>query len=340
MGKSIFGKWNIEMFILKNALKILAFLWCFFSALGCLAQTTATYPNKPIRIIVPVAAGGNVDIIARSLALELSKGLGQPVLVENRPSAASIVGTQLVSRSAPDGYTLLAHSSTFFSAPLISANAGYDPIKDFSAVSLTCKLPMFILVNPNLPARNLSDLVALAKANPGTIASASSGNGSTGHMALEVFSSRSGAKFLNVFYKGNAQAIVDIVSGQVPMMFDQVSTGIQQVRNNTLRPLAVTSLTRSPLLPDLPTVSESGYPGYEDVTLNLLLAPAGTPPEILNKLNLEVVKAFGSPELRSKFAERGIELATSSSPEEASNLVKSEVARLSKVVREAGIKPE
>ena len=145
---------------------------------------------------------------------------------------------------------------------------------------------------------------------------------------------------MNVFYKGNAQAIVDIVSGQVPMMFDQVSTGIQQVRNNTLRPLAVTSLTRSPLLPDLPTVSESGYPGYEDVTLNLLLAPAGTPPEILNKQNLEVVKAFGSPELRSKFAERGIELATSSSPEEASNLVKSEVARLSKVVREAGIKPE
>ena len=288
-------------------MRTLALLGIAFSTLGCLAQTAANYPNKPIRIIVPVAAGGNVDIIARSLALELSKSLGQPVLVENRPSAASIVGTQLVAKSAPDGYTLLAHSSIFFSAPLISENAGYDPVKDFSPISLTCKLPMFILVNPNLPAHTLGDLVTLAKANPGKIASSSSGNGSTGHMALEVFSSRSGTKFLNVFYKGNAQAVVDIVSGQVPMMFGQVGTGIQQVRNKTLRPLAVTSLTRSPLLPDLPTIAESGYPGYEDVTLNLLLAPAGTPPEVLNKLNLEVVKAFGSPELRSNFAERGID---------------------------------
>ena len=206
------------------------------------AQQLSDYPNKAIRIIVPVAAGGNVDIVARTVALELAKSMGQPVLVENRPSAASLVGTQLVAKAAPDGYTLLAHSSTFFSAPSIIPNPGYDPIKDFTPITLTCRVPMFLEVHSGSPVRNLADLVALAKAKPGEISSASSGNGSTGHIAVESFSSRAGIKLLNIFYKGNSQAIVDVISGQTQLMFDQISTSGVHVKSGKLRPLAITSL--------------------------------------------------------------------------------------------------
>ena len=322
---------------------------CFFAAMTLaavavagpsLAQPVSDYPSKAIRIIVPVAPGGNVDIVARTLAAELSASMGQPVIVENRPSTASIVGTQLVAKAAPDGYTLLAHSSTFFTAPTISANAGYDPVKDFATITLTCKAPMFMAVNPGVPARTVAELVALAKARPGEVSNANSGNGSTGHMASEVFASRAGVKLLNVFYKGSAQSVIDVISGQVMLMFDQISTSGPHVKGGKLRALAVTSLQRSPLFPDVPTMAESGYPGYEDVTLNFLLAPAGTPREIVAKLHAEVVKAYRNPELLKRFAERGIELAASPSPEAFGEQVKSEVARLSKVARDAGIRAE
>ena len=298
------------------------------------------WPSRPIKLIVPVAAGGTVDIVARMLAQELSKGLGQSVVVENRPSSASLVGTQLVAKAAPDGYTLLAHSSTFFTAPLISTNAGYDPVRDFTPITLTCKAPMVLVTGPGLKVNRLDELVQQAKANPGGVSVASSGNGSTGHIASEVFASRAGLRMLNVFYKGNAQAVVDVLSGQTQLMFDQFSTSIAQVRSGKLRALAVTSLNRSPLFPDVPTIAESGYPGYEDVTLNMLLAPAGTPPQIVNRLHAEVVKAYAQPELIAKFAERGIDLAASPSPEAFGQLVRGEVARLSKLSKEAGIKAE
>ena len=303
------------------------------------AQNTADYPNKPIHIIVPVAAGGNVDIVARTLGNEMSKILGQSVIIENKPSSASIVGTQYVAKAPPDGYTLLAHSSTFFAAPLISNNAGYDPVKDFAPISLTCKVPMFVMVNPIIQAKNIQEFVQYSKANPG-IAVASSGNGSTGHIAAEVFANRAGIKFTNIFYKGNAQAMIDVFSGQVPMMFDQISTGVQNVKSGKLKALAITSLERSSLMPEIPTMAESGYPGYEDVTLNLLLAPAGTPKEITQKLHAAVVKALNQPELKAKFAERGIDLVTSSSTDDLGVVIKSEVSRLQKLAKSAGIKPE
>ena len=308
----------------------------------CTAQALAQtgYPNKPIRIIVPVAPGGNVDIVARTLAAELTKSLGQTVIVENRPSAASLVGMQQVAKAAPDGYTLLAHSSTYFSAPTISANAGYDPIKDFAPITLTCKAPMFMEVHPSVPARNVAELVAIAKAKPGYVSSANSGNGSTGHMAGEVFASRAGIKLLNVFYKGSAQAILDVISGQAMLMFDQISTSGPYVKSGRLRALAVTSVQRATMFPDVRTMAESGYPGYEDVTLNFLLAPAGTPKEIVAKLHAEVVKAYQQPELIKRFTERSIQLVASPSPEALGELIKSEVARLSKVARDAGIKAE
>ncbi len=307
------------------------------------AQSTvapASYPSKSIRIIVPVAPGGNVDIVARTLAAELTKSLGQTVIVENRPSAASLVGTQLVAKAAPDGYTLLAHSSTYFSAPTISANAGYDPIKDFAPITLTCKAPMFMEVHPSVPARNVAELVAIAKAKPGYISNANSGNGSTGHMAGEVFASRAGIKFLNVFYKGSAQAVLDVISGQAMLMFDQISTSGPYVKSGKLRALAVTSLQRSPMFPNVLPMAESGYSGYEDVTLNFLLAPAGTPKEIISRLHTEVAKAYQQPELIKRFTERSIQLQASPSPEAFGETIKSEVARLSKVARDAGIKAE
>jgi len=325
--------------MMKSIVRRLCLITGMLFSILSFAQNTADYPNKPIHIIVPVAAGGNVDIVARTLGNEMSKILGQSVIIENKPSSASIVGTQYVAKAPPDGYTLLAHSSTFFAAPLISNNAGYDPVKDFAPISLTCKVPMFVMVNPSIQAKNIQEFVQYSKANPG-VAVASSGNGSTGHIAAEVFSNRAGIKFTNIFYKGNAQAMIDVFSGQVPMMFDQISTGVQNVKSGKLKALAITSLERSSLMPEIPTMAESGYPGYEDVTLNLLLAPAGTPKEITQKLHAAVVKALNQPELKAKFAERGIDLVTSSSTDDLGVVIKSEVSRLQKLAKSAGIKPE
>ena len=279
------------------------------SVLMCSAQDA--WPSKPIKIIVPVAPGGNVDIVARTLAKELTKGLGQPVLVENRPSASSLLGTQLVAKSNPDGYTLLAHSSTFFTAPLILSNAGYDPIKDFAPVSLTCKAAMVLVTGAQQPIQSVADVIQQAKARPEGLTVASSGNGSTGHIASEVFSNRAGIRMLNIFYKGNAQSVVDVISGQTQLMFDQISTSLSHIRSEKIRPIAVTSLNRSPLLPGIPSIAESGFPGYEDVTINMLLAPAGTPKEIVQRLHAEIVKAYAKDELVGSFAERGIELVAS-----------------------------
>jgi tripartite-type tricarboxylate transporter receptor subunit TctC len=323
----------------KPMVRYLCMITGIFFSLISFAQNSADYPNKPIHIIVPVAAGGNVDIVARTLGNEIAKILGQSVIIENKPSSASIVGTQYVAKAPPDGYTLLAHSSTFFAAPLISNNAGYDPVKDFLPISLTCKVPMFVMVNPNIQAKSIQEFVQYSKANPG-VAVASSGNGSTGHIAAEVFANRAGIKFTNIFYKGNAQAMIDVFSGQVPMMFDQISTGVQNAKSGKLRALAITSLERSSLMPEVPTMAEAGYPGYEDVTLNLLLAPAGTPKEITQKLHAAVVKALNQPELKTKFAERGIDLVTSPSTDDLGQLIKSEVSRLQKLAKSAGIKPE
>jgi tripartite-type tricarboxylate transporter receptor subunit TctC len=324
------------MKILKISLVLFSCLWSMSFTSFSFAQN---FPNHPIKYIVPFPAGGATDNIARPVAAEITKSAGWNVIIENKPSSASIVGTQYVAKAPPDGYTLLAHSSTFFAAPLISNNAGYDPIKDFAPISLTCKVPMFVMVNPIIQAKNIQEFVQYSKANPG-IAVASSGNGSTGHIAAEVFSNRAGIKFTNIFYKGNAQAMIDVFSGQVPMMFDQISTGVQNVKSGKLRALAITSLERSSLMPEIPTMAESGYPGYEDVTLNLLLAPAGTPKEITQKLHAAVVKALNQPELKAKFAEKGIDLVTSTSTDDLVLVIKSEVNRLQKLAKSAGIKPE
>jgi len=309
-------------------------------ALAAAGAAAQSYPSKPVRIIVPLAAGGNVDLVARSLAQQISESIGQQIVVENRPGASAIVGTQFVARAAPDGYTLLAIANTFAVVPSIVRDPGYDPLKDFAAVSLTCRVPQVLEVNPVLPVRSVKELIALAKARPGQISYASSGLGSTGHMAAELLNRQAGVKMLHVPYKGNAQSIIDVIGGQVMMMFDQVSTSINYIRAGKLRALAVTSLTRSPLLPQVPTVDESGARGYEDITFNGLMAPAGTPRDILRRLNEEVAKAVRVPQLHQRFIEQGVELAASPSPEDFAAYVKAEFEKKAKLAREAGIRME
>lgn len=295
------------------------------------------YPVKPVRVVVPLVPGGNLDIVARAIAQRLSEGLGQQVIVENRPGASSLVGTQFVAKSAPDGYTLLAMANTFASVPAVIANPGYDPVKDFTGVTMTCKVPQMLVINPALPVKSVRELVALAKARPGELSYASSGSGSTGHFAAELFNQKAGLKMLHVPYKGNAQALVDIIAGQVMMMYDQVSTSGPHVRAGKLRALAVTSSTRSSLFPDLPTIDEAGVKGYVAITFNGLLAPAGTPREVLSRLQGEVAKAIAVPALRNSFLERGVELTASSSPDEFTSYVRNEVVASARLARSAGI---
>jgi len=306
-------------------------------ASGACAQN---YPAKPVRIIVPLAPGGNVDIVARSLAQQLTDSMGQQIIVENRPGASSLVGTQLVAKAPPDGYTLLAVANTFAMVPSIITNPGYDPIKDFSAITLTCLVPQVLVVNPALPVKSIKELIALAKARPGQLTYATSGPGGTGHMATELFSRQVGVKMLHVPYKGNAQAIIDVIGGQVMLMFDQVSTSDPYIKSGKLRPLAVSSLTRSPLFPDLPTIDEAGVKGFEDITFNGLVAPVGTPREILLRINEEVGKVVRAPALRNRFIERGIELKASAFPEEFTAYIKAEFDKKAKLARDAGIRLE
>jgi tripartite-type tricarboxylate transporter receptor subunit TctC len=312
-------------------------------AAAVFCATTAfgqAYPVKPVRIIVPLVPGGNQDIVARAVAEELSKGLGQQVIVENRPGQSAIIGTQFVKAAPPDGYTLLSVAVTFARVPAVVKAAGYDPAADFTGISLVCRIPQLLVVNANHPAKSLQDLVAIAKAKPGEVSFGSSGNGSTGHVAAEMFMRMTGVKLLHVTYKGNAQAIVDVMGGQVAMMFDQVSTSAGHVKGGKLRALGVTTKTRSPVLPEVPTLHEQGLTDFEDVTWNGLVAPVGTPRPVLTRLHAAVARALANPELQKKYGERGIELVASRTPEDFSAYVKSEAQAFAKLVREAGIKVE
>jgi len=303
-------------------------------------SSAQSFPVKPVRIVVPFAAGGNVDLVARGVAQRLSEQFGLQVIVDNRPGASALLGTHLVAKSAPDGYTLLAMANTFAVVPSILSNPGYDPLKDFAGVSQTCLVPQVLVVNPVLPARSVKQLVALAKARPGELSYASAGTGGTGHMAAELFSLHAGLKMLHVPYKGNAQAIIDVISGQVTMMFDQVSTSTPHIKAGKLRGIAVTSLKRSPLLPELPTIDESGMRGFEDITFNGLVAPAATPREILARLNAEVAKAVTHPELRQRFIQQGVELTASGSPDAFMEYIRAEFVKKAKLARAANIRIE
>ena len=301
------------------------------------ATVAAAFPERMIRIVVPFAAGGNQDIVARVIAEQLSEHFGQPAIVENRAGPSGIVGTRYVAHAPPDGYTLLVVSNTFSRAPALLPDAGYDPVKDFVQVSLTCRIAEMLVVNPASGLNSVHDVIARAKAKPGGMSFASSGNGSIGHIAAELFMRLAGIKLLHVPYKGNSQAILDVIGGRVDMMFDQVSTSGPNVIAGRLRALAVTTRTRSNLFPDLPTMVEAGVPGYEDVTYNGLAVPADTPRDVVERLHAGVVKAVNVPELRKQFGERGIELVASATPDEFAAYIKQDVEAFAKLAREANI---
>ena len=301
------------------------------------AEAQAPYPNRAIRVIVAVTPGGTSDLIIRGVAKLMSEDLGQSIIIENRPSASSLVGTQFVAKAAPDGYTLLHMANTFAVVPSLLANPGYE-VKDFTGVSLTGIVPKILSVNLTVPVNSVEELIALVRSKPGQVTYASAGLGGTGHMSAELFSHQLGLRMIHVPYKGASQALIDVIGGQVVMMFDEMTSSLAHVRSGRIRPLAVTSRARSPLLPNIPTMDEAGVKGFEDSTFTGLLAPAGTPVEILNRLNASVQKSVRQPALRASFLDLGVELTASPSPEDFSNYVLREFDKKARVIREGKIK--
>ena len=326
-----------------GAAALAALLLCPIAAMaqpGSQAGAQAAWPAKPVRLIVPLAPGGNQDLIARNVMQRVALEIGQPVVVENRPGVGGVVGSEVVARGPADGYTWLSISNTFVTVPSVLPNVPYDPVKDFVTASVIANIPQVLVVSPAMPVKTVQDLVKLAKARPGQVNVAMSGSGSTGHIASVGFSRAAGIEVTHVPYKGNALALIDLMGGHVSVLFDQVSTSIPLIRSGKVRALGVTSARRSVLLPDVPTIAESGYPGYEASTFNAVLAPAAVPAAIVARMHAAIAAAVKHPELRSRMGELGIELMANASPEEATAFVRSEVARMAKLVKEAGIKPD
>ncbi|MGQ0663517.1 MAG: Bug family tripartite tricarboxylate transporter substrate binding protein [Pseudomonadota bacterium] len=307
------------------------------SILWCGAAAAQSYPTKPIRFIIPFPAGGSADTIARTIGQKMGQDWSTQVVVENRPGAGGNIGTEAAARSAPDGYTLLMAPSSIAIAPSLYSTLGYDPIRDFAPVTLVGRLPMILVVHPSVPATSVKDLIALAKAKPGQLNYASGGNGATNHLAGELFKSIAGVEMVHVPYRGNPLAMLDVLSGQVPVMFDFMLTAMPHVRADKVRALAVTSLKRSPLFPDLPTVDEAGVPNFEASTWFGVYAPARTPPEIVAKLHGEIVTVLGSPEVKTRLIGLGLELV-GSTPDQLGAETKSDVAKWGPIIHRAGIR--
>ena len=299
-----------------------------------------SYPTKAVRLIVPFAPGGNVDVTARGIAPRLSEVLGQTVIVENRAGAGGIVGADLVAKSAPDGYTLLMGTNSSFSiAPALYPKVPYNPITDFAPISLVASTPMVLVVRPSSPTKTIKDLITLAKANPGRLMMASGGTGSSNHLVGELFQSLTDVKFTHVPYKGAAPAAVDLLGGRVDLLFDQFSTSGQRIKSGEFRALVVTSKTRAALLPDVPTMAESTVPNFELLNVAGLLAPAGTPIEIIDRLNVAVHKVLNQPAVKERFAAIGVDTG-GSTPGELGTFIKQDFAQWTKVVKDANIKVE
>lgn len=284
---------------------LLLLVACALAAPPVAAQT---WPNRPIRLVVAFPASGTTDIIARGVAAEISKSLGQQVYVDNRPGAGGNIGTDLVAKSPPDGYTIVMGTvGTHAINVSLYSKLPYDAVKDFAPVTLVASVPNVLEVNPSLPVKTVKELIAYAKANPGKLNFASSGSGTSIHLSGELFKSITGVDMLHIPYKGSAPAITDLIGGQANLMFDNLPSSIGHIKAGQLRAIAVTTLTRSPALPDVPTIAESGVPGYEASSWFGVLAPAGTPKEIVARLHDEIVKALKTPVLRKYLQGQGAE---------------------------------
>jgi tripartite-type tricarboxylate transporter receptor subunit TctC len=297
------------------------------------------YPARTVRVVIGLAPGGGTDIQARLFAQKLSENMGRPFVVENRTGAGGTIAYAQVAKSPPDGYTLMGVTSGYTITPAVYSKLPYDPVKDFAPISLVAQAPFLLLTHPSLPVRSVKDLLALARAKPAMLDCGSAGHGSSTHMAYELFRTMAGVNIAHIPYKGTGPALIDAMAGQVHMLFGNVLSSMTHVKTGKLRALAVTTAKRSIVLPDLPTVSESGVTGYQNSTWFGLLAPAGTPSAVLSKLNAELVKTSQSPDIVERLAPDGGE-PVGSTPEQFGRHLALEIARWRKVVKDAGMKVE
>ncbi|MBI3938480.1 MAG: tripartite tricarboxylate transporter substrate binding protein [Betaproteobacteria bacterium] len=326
---------------MRAAKSIVVLVWAaVFAGWSVQSVVAQVYPVKPVRIVVAQAAGSATDFLSRLIGQKLSDRLGQPVVVDNRPGAGGTLGTELVARAAPDGYTLLmGNNSTHGANPVLYRNLPYDAVKDFAPITMTTVTPYVIVVHPSLPVKTVKQLITLAKSRPEEINYASAGNGSSQHLAGELFKWMARINMVHVPYKGGAPAMTAVMGGEVSVMFPTAGLVLPHIRNNKVKAIAVTTAKRSDVMPDLPTVSEAALPGYEMVSWFGLLAPAGTPVPIVSRLNAEVVKLLQAPEMKSGLTHRGLEVL-SGPPEQFSGYIKAEIAKTAKLAKAAGIKAE
>ena len=300
------------------------------------AQAT-NYPTKPVTIVVPFSPGGATDIMSRTLAERLKNRLGHPVIVENKPGAGTMIASEYVAKAAPDGHTVLLAASSLGIAPSLYAKVNYDPVKDFTPISLVASVVHVLSVHPSVPAKNVAELVTWVKANPTKANYGSVGAGTSTHLESELFNTMAGVKMEHVPYKGSAPALTDVMGGQADLMFDTMLSSMPHVKAGKLKALAVTSSQRSPSAPAIPTVAESGLPGYEAIAWNGVLAPAGTPKEVVDRLNAELKKALDNPEVKQRFEAQGFAAAWST-PTAYAGFLQAEVDKWGKVVKASGAK--
>jgi tripartite-type tricarboxylate transporter receptor subunit TctC len=318
-------------YLMRRALFALAML--VFAPLA-LAQA---YPAKPIRIVVAFPAGGSTDLAARALAQKLSEAWNTPVFVDNRPGASGNIGAEAVAKAAPDGYTLLMAATSFATSPAFFPNLPWDPVKDFAPVSLVATVPIIMVINPAVPANNVRELIAYARANPGKLNMASPGAATLIRLSGEMFRIAAGIDWVTVHYKGGPPAVNDMLAGHAQVMLANISDVLGHVKAGKLRAIAVTTAKRSAVAPDLPTMSESGLPGFDVSTWQAILAPAGTPRDIVVKLNAEIGRIMAQPEMNERFLSFGTDTATST-PEQLGQFLRDEVAKIGKVAKEVGAK--
>jgi tripartite-type tricarboxylate transporter receptor subunit TctC len=302
------------------------------------AAQTSRFPDRSIKMIVGFSAGGGTDVIARILAQKLSEALGQSVVVENRTGASGLIAGEAVAKSAPDGYTLMMGSQTTFAvAPTLYRKSALDPAKDFAGVAMAGISPLVLVVHPSVPAHSVKDVIAMAKAAPGAINFGSGGLGTTPHMVAELFSSLAGIKMAHVAYRGEAPAINDLLGGQIPLMFANLSAVMGNVKAGGLRALAVTSARRTAAAPEIPTVAETALSDFEAATWFAIVAPVGTPRDVLARLNLEVQRALAQPDVKQRFADLGMS-SEDSTPDGLDTYIRSEIAKWTKVIKDADIR--
>jgi tripartite-type tricarboxylate transporter receptor subunit TctC len=295
------------------------------------------YPDHPIKLIVPVPPGGGVDILARAIGQKMSASMGVPVVVDNRAGASAAIGTEALAKSRPDGYTIMMGYSAHATNPIFNPGLPYDTTKDFAAIAHVGYIPLILVVPATSPVSSVKELIALAKAKPGQLQFASGGAGAGAHLSGELLKVTAGVDIIHVPYKGNAPALNDLLGGHVSMMFDTINTSLPHVKAGTLKALAVTSSKRSPLAPEVPTMSEAGLPGFEISAWYVMFAPANTPRDVMQRLNAEVNKAIKDPTLRATLGDQGVEL-TGGTPEEAGAFVNGEIERWARIIKTTGMK--